>query len=204
MYSEQENGTCHASELDSSHFIPQDDDWAVLKSREVEMVKRILVQHIGALKDISVEAHIPHAYSAQMRKKSRVVSLGVLDADPSSDEGTQKIMDHLHTFVPQEEQRVIPILINGDGLSVDRMYSAKQRRCRAPTPQSRLDGLIPSPQEFHLEALLLQVCDELLCCSITLLCFPNTTNIGASFHKAHHRLNEFILIMQPKPKVIDQ
>ena len=115
------------------------------------------MEHLRVCEDVVVPVHIPHRYSEEMSQKSSVTCLGTIDANPSSHEGTQVIMDALHAFVPQVGDAVLPVLVNGDGLSIDRMRTAKINRCRAPTPTARLEGLITSPQEFHLEALLLQV-----------------------------------------------
>lgn len=99
-----------------------------------------------------------HAYSAEMSERSKVISLGTIDANPSTHEGTLTIMEELHKYVPTgDDGKLFPVLVQGDGLSVDRMRTAKQRRCRTPTTTARLEGLVISPQEFHHEALHLQV-----------------------------------------------
>ncbi len=67
------------------------------------------------------------------------------------------IMDCLHSYVPTYGNDIFPILVNGDGLSVERMSHCLRNRCRAPTPAGRLDGLTVAPQEFHFESLMMQV-----------------------------------------------
>ena len=121
-------------------------------------VMRILKGHFREFDTIKVQQHIQHEYSKEMSEKSRVTCLGTIDANPSSHEGVQLIMDTLHHYVPETAGGdLLPLLINGDGLSMDRTRTAKINRCRAPTASTRLQGLVLSPQEFHLEALLLQV-----------------------------------------------
>ena len=46
----------------------------------------------------------------------------------------------------------------GDGLSCERHVDAQNARANAETPLDRLEGLEPSPQEFHKRMLLMQVC----------------------------------------------
>ena len=91
------------------------------------------------------------------------VNLGVVDANPSSTDGTITIMEHLCQYVPQLEGGPLSILCNGDGLSIERMVHAKRGRCNAGKKAPGLCALVESPQEFHKEIILLQVC--VLCVS---------------------------------------
>ena len=75
-----------------------------------------------------------------------------------------EILSYLHQFVPTVDGSLKPIMCCGDGLSVERMIHCKRCRNGAETPTDRLEGLIPVPQEFHKEVLLLQV--SLICLSI--------------------------------------
>ncbi len=45
----------------------------------------------------------------------------------------------------------------GDRLSIERMVNAQKARARGATPARRLEGLVPSTQEFHKEGILMQV-----------------------------------------------
>ena len=84
-------------------------------------------------------------------------NLGVISANPSSNAGVIEIMRYIHDFVPVVDGEPLPILCCGDGLSVERMINCKQMINGERTACLRLDGLIPTPQEFHKEMLFLQV-----------------------------------------------
>ena len=81
----------------------------------------------------------------------------MVSADPSSNAGVIEIMRKLHEYVPVVDGVPVPILGCGDGLSVERMINCQQMTNSAEAACERLDGLIPTPQEFHREMLLLQV-----------------------------------------------
>ena len=121
------------------------------------IVMRLLKANLPYLDQVPVIKHIPHQYTDEMQQKSSLVSLGLIDANPSSNDGVTQIMRTLQRYCPLNGDDVVPILCNGDGLSIDRMRSAKEKMVRAPTALDRLEGLVPSPQEFHAEALFLQV-----------------------------------------------
>ena len=80
-----------------------------------------------------------------------------MEENPSSTGGVLAVMDHLHTFVPTNGDRVLPILCSGDGLSMERMISAHHNRTASATATGRLEGLKETPSEFHKEILLMQV-----------------------------------------------
>ena len=150
--------TSLAVDLAPHVFLPQYSEWCELKKRMTVIVRRILVRHIPAFAEMKVNANarIPHVLSHVMDMKSEVVNLGLLDADPSSTAGTVQIMTQLSKYVPEVNGELLHIPCNGDGLSVERMTHAKRARSRA-VRHARLLGLEETPQEFHKEALLLQV-----------------------------------------------
>ena len=153
----QDVSTVHAVDLPVMTFLPSDDDYDVLRARMIVVAMRMLRTHLTYCVEAEVEDHIEHEYSEQMSQKSELVNLGLFNANPSSNEGVTAIMGHLQEYCPQSEDNVIPILCNGDGLSIERMRTSKEKRCRTPTHLSRLEGIVPSPQEFHAEALFTQV-----------------------------------------------
>ena len=81
----------------------------------------------------------------------------MVDANPSTTEGTIKIMEYLGKYVPHPVTGHLPILCNGDGLSIERMVHAKRGRANAGDMVPGLQHLVESPQEFHKEMILLQV-----------------------------------------------
>lgn len=125
------------------------------------IVQRILTEHLPCMKDLArkVCKHIQHDRSAQMATKSHVINLGVVEANPASTALVLDIMDHLKQYVPvKEDGQVHTVPCNGDQLTVERMTHAKRARVVGPDPSSRLEGLCETPQEFHKEGILLQVC----------------------------------------------
>ena len=86
------------------------------------------------------------------------MNLGVVDADPSSTEGAIQIMEYLHKYTPDAQGgSYMPILCNGDGLSIERMVHAKRGRANSGDAEHCLQKLAESTQEFHKEMILLQV-----------------------------------------------
>ena len=49
------------------------------------------------------------------------------------------------------------VICHGDGLSVERHRDAQRARAASNNEEGKLQGLVPTPQEFHKRALLLQV-----------------------------------------------
>ena len=80
---------------------------------------------------------------------------GKSQENPSSTGGVLAVMDHLHTFVPTNGDRVLPILCSGDGLSMERMISAHHNRTVSATATGRVEGFKETPSEFHKETLLM-------------------------------------------------
>lgn len=125
----------------------------------IKFVSETLLDFMPALKDIPQPEPIPHQFSKELYGKSNVLNLGVVHENPSSSDGVLQIMRHLQTYCPdgKDDHHVHSVLCNGDGLSVERMRTAKQDVARTPSSRTRLEGLVPSPQEFHKEGILMKV-----------------------------------------------
>ncbi|XP_035687479.1 uncharacterized protein LOC118423433 [Branchiostoma floridae] len=157
-------GTLRAVEVDPHSILPAPEVFTSVRSRMVTVVSRILVDNIPPFECLKgkVNRHIPHQHSREMKEKSNVVNLGVVEANPSSTEGVIQVMETLHNHVPAPQGKLLPILCCGDGLSIERMVHSKRARSNGETPRTRLEGLVEGPQEFHREILLLQdTMDEL-------------------------------------------
>lgn len=89
------------------------------------------------------------------------VNLGVVSSNPGSKTGLIKIMKFLHEYVPTVDEAPMPILCCADTPSVERMIHCRRDRNGGQTPAQRLEGLIPTPQEFHKEMFLLQVIQQM-------------------------------------------
>lgn len=85
------------------------------------------------------------------------VNLGVVEENTSSISGVANVMRHLHKYVPRGENGLHVIPCHGDGLSVERMGDAMKHNASADTPLTRLQGVVPVPQEFHKSMILLKV-----------------------------------------------
>jgi hypothetical protein len=85
------------------------------------------------------------------------MNLGVIQENPSSIAGTITILERLQKYVPVLADTPIPVVVYGDALSCERHNDAHMARVTADTPLTRLEGVEPSPQEFHKRMLLLQV-----------------------------------------------
>lgn len=77
--------------------------------------------------------------------------------NPSTTEGTIRILERLHEYVPRQENRLFPLICYGDGLSCERHNDAHMARANAGSPLEGLQGLQPVAQEFHKRMLLMQV-----------------------------------------------
>ena len=80
------------------------------------------------------------------------------EANPSSTVGVIAIMEEHQKLVPRNVGgQYLPMAAFGDGMSVERMIDAKLHRMNCETDAFRLEGLCPSPQEFHHHGNVLQV-----------------------------------------------
>lgn len=147
-----------AMAIPASAFLPSYVDWEARRQRCIILVARILVNNIPFLTALKkhVPQHFPHERSKEMAQKTEVINLGVVEANPSS--LAIDITQHLHRYVPDvpgDKLHVLPS--NGDQLTVERSMGAIHSRVRSTTARGKLAGLLPTPQEFHKEGILLQV-----------------------------------------------
>ncbi|KAJ8300936.1 hypothetical protein KUTeg_022455 [Tegillarca granosa] len=89
-----------AQDMALFHFLPNQDDYNNLKVRMEVMMMRILKEYFNAFKEVDVVDHIPHDYSEDSSKKTKIIcfiwqiNLGVLHENPSSTAGVIAIMEH--------------------------------------------------------------------------------------------------------------
>ena len=60
--------------------------------------------------------------------------------------------------MPEVDGEVHMIPCHGDGLAVERMRDAVRHNSGGETAKSRLEGVVPVPQDFHKRMILLEVC----------------------------------------------
>ncbi|CAC5411173.1 unnamed protein product [Mytilus coruscus] len=141
-------------------FIPNHEDYEALHSNFRTLIKRALVEFVPTLKDSQdlVEFHIQHPYSELSAKKSNVIPLGILEKDENITEQMIQVVEHLQQYVPRTtDGKMMPILLGGDALSVERGEAASRARLDAITAEDRLDGFIWKSEDWHGYVISLQV-----------------------------------------------
>ena len=84
--------------------------------------------------------------------------LGLFDKDEMSVGDMIETMTTLHKYVPvTADGKISAIPFGGDGLSVARGLSAKRSRSDGFSPEDKLEGLIPKPEDWHEGVTILQV-----------------------------------------------
>ncbi|XP_071137079.1 uncharacterized protein [Mytilus edulis] len=122
-------------------------------------MKRTLIENVPILENLKhlVEYHIQHQYAKQSEKKSNIIPLGILEKDENIMEQMIEIMEHLQQYVPTTENgKMIPLLLGGDALSVERGDGAQRARQDARTPEQRLDGYLWKSEDWHGHIISLQ------------------------------------------------
>ena len=148
-----------ANDIPVDSFVPNDIDFGRLRDRMEVVVGRIIVRHLSWFK-VNFEAfsvpHILHQHSNEASKRSIIINLGVFDENPSSTAGAIGIYEKLQKYIPSIQDKPYTSIVYGDGLSCERGNDAHRARSNGLNPWERLEGLEPSPQEFHKEMILLQ------------------------------------------------
>jgi len=84
--------------------------------------------------------------------------LGILEKDENITEQMVEIVEHLQQYVPRTtHNKMIPILLGGDALSVERGEAARRARSDSFSPEDRLDGLVWKSEDWHGHVISLQV-----------------------------------------------
>lgn len=69
-----------------------------------------------------------------------------------------EIVEHLQQYVPRTtDNKMIPILLGGDALSVERGEAARRARCDLFSLEDRLDGMVWKSEDWHGHVISLQV-----------------------------------------------
>ena len=85
------------------------------------------------------------------------INIGVINADPSTTDGTIDIMKTLHKYVPIINGKLHTVPCHADGASCEHMQEAHRHRNADLTPEDRLEGLEETPQEFHHRGNMMKV-----------------------------------------------
>ncbi|CAG2238189.1 unnamed protein product [Mytilus edulis] len=132
-------------DLDSTHpqanilsipndaFIPGDQEYFNLHHDFKTLMKRTLIENV-----LCLEAFSGIPIFKGIRKKEQHC---ILEKDENIMEQMIEIMEHLQQYVPTTENgKMIPLLLGGDALSVERGDGAQRARQDARTPEQKLDG----------------------------------------------------------------
>ena len=82
----------------------------------------------------------------------------MVQENPASTAGAIAILTKLQNYIPAiDDDNPLTTLVYGDALSCERHNDAHNARVNSATSKQRLEGVEPSPQEFHKRMLLMQV-----------------------------------------------
>ncbi|XP_065912891.1 uncharacterized protein [Dysidea avara] len=158
-------------------ILPNYSDFSGIKEHFKVLVSRVLVQRLEQFSSQKrdVQWHLPSAYSNEMSMKSTVVPLGIIDQNENRVDEMAEILDQLHKYVPAKSYEVTTHLIDegeelvhrgynfhqiactGDQLTVARQRTAKAVRHHSEDELDRLEGLVPSVEDWHTKQLLVKV-----------------------------------------------
>ncbi|CAG2194288.1 unnamed protein product [Mytilus edulis] len=74
----------------------------------------------------------------RIQKKSCVIPLGILEKDENKTEEMIEIIEHLQQYTPKAHDKMMPLLMGGDGLSVER-EGAQRARADGISQEDRLE-----------------------------------------------------------------
>jgi hypothetical protein len=81
------------------------------------------------------------------------VGLGVMMENENTSEGIEKIMAHLHEYVPGHDTDTLQLtMCGGDLLSVERASNSQEDKQDSSTPSRKLLGLMPALEDWHTMA----------------------------------------------------
>ena len=125
----------------------------------VVAVMKILVNNVPLFQELKdrVPAGVIHEHTNDLRVRSDIVNLGVIDVNPSNTGGAIDVLDHLKQYVPKVNDIPINTPCHGDGLSIECIGKAKKARSVFRSPEHDLSCFLECAQEFHKEGINLEV-----------------------------------------------
>ena len=90
------------------------------------------------------------------------VCLGVLNKDENLSKDMIDIMNFLHQFVPQTEDKIHSVLSFGDELTCEHEHNSQEDQRDAPMASKRFEGLVPCISHFHTFGNFMQVGNDLI------------------------------------------
>lgn len=151
-----DNPICNLKDMPLSEFLLNNQEQKKLKEDFCTLILRVLCSHLEFLTPFQkyVAKHIPHEYSAMFQRKGEAVNLGLIFHNENSSEGMLHILEYLHKYVHNYDERVV---FGGDQLTEERAAGVQRLRQNGATPQARLSGLLPTAESWHAKMALLFV-----------------------------------------------
>lgn len=78
-----------------------------------------------------------------------------MDDNPSTTAGVIGILKSLHKYVPMNKSSLYPLVCHCDGGAFQLSIGAKKAQSALGSKSERLEGLVPTAQEFHKRGILL-------------------------------------------------
>ncbi|XP_070581579.1 uncharacterized protein [Ptychodera flava] len=139
-------------------FLPSEEDQSTLIEEMALLVTWTWSKYIPSIADygIHVDQTMHHENMESMKKKTEKVYLGVLDKNEQYGDDMIDIVEYLHAYVPghsvDTDEQPVKILSGGDYLTFERHKEAQSSKRDGRTPSSRVEGLIPKVEDFHVQA----------------------------------------------------
>ncbi|CAG2224865.1 unnamed protein product [Mytilus edulis] len=89
-------------------------------------------------------------------RRKRAIPLGILEKDENKTEEMIEIIEHLQQYTPKAHDKMMPLLMGGDGLSVERGEGAQRARADGISQEDRLEGFIWKSEDWHAHVISLQ------------------------------------------------
>ncbi|CAG2237709.1 unnamed protein product [Mytilus edulis] len=120
-------------------FLPSKEDYTQLNQEYNILIQRVLVENIIELKECK-----------------EFIPLGILEKDENKTEEMIEIIEHLQQYTPKAHDKMMPLLMGGDGLSVERGEGAQRARADGISQEDRLEGFIWKSEDWHAHVISLQ------------------------------------------------
>lgn len=149
---------CIGLRVDVTQFLPTAADIIEIKRNLHTLVSRIACHYVKGLQKLKklVPAHITHAYSEEMTKKSEVIVLDVLHKNENKSSDMVAIMREMASYLGESYERTA--LSGGDHLTCEREQSARRHVVCSNTRAGRLEQLEPCIEDWHCVMNFMMVC----------------------------------------------
>jgi len=130
---------------------------AIIKTDHRAIIRRILCKNVGAFLPLQnhpfLDHSITHEYSSQLRCKSEVVSLGILNQNQATHEGTKHVIKFMEQYLPKVDGEVYGCVAAGDCLTFKNINNAMAHAFNASDADEMYENIYPSLGQFHLRVM---------------------------------------------------